>query len=220
MRFCRRNRLLFCLVFGAGGLALLGCVPPELQTQITQLEEGNRRLKIELDASNRQITEQADVIARQAKQIQTLVAIGPDRLEKLYYPTRIVLDELTGGADYDGKPGDDGVTVYLRPIDQDGHVIKAAGDIHIQLLDLAMPDGQKTIGEYTLDVDHARQHWYGRFLTQHYTIKCEWRPGKGPPTHSEITVRAEFTEYLTGKKLTAMSAVHVTLLPGASATVK
>jgi hypothetical protein len=201
--------------FLAGLLIALqpGCDLPDKDQKITQLEEKNKQLEETLEAKNQTITQQANTIADQKDRIQTLVALGPDRLKKLYYPTRIVIDPLTGGADYDRKPGDDGVTVYIKPIDEDGDVIKAAGHIYIQLLDLAQPEAKKLIGEYSLDVDHARKQWHGRFLTNHYTVKCPWQPGKGAPEHREITVHVEFMEYLTGTKLTATHTCKISLPP-------
>ena len=196
-----RGVLLGGVWIGLGG----GCEQPDKANRIAELEKENLRFEAALDEKDAKLSRQADTIHDQAQRIETLVGLGPDRLKKLYYPTRVVIDAMTGGADYDGKPGDDGVTVYLKPVDQEGHVIKAAGYIYVQLLDLAMPEGQKLLGEYALDVDHARKQWYGRFLTNHFTMKCPWQPGKGAPKNREITVRVEFIEYLTGTKLTVPS---------------
>ncbi|MBN1341169.1 MAG: hypothetical protein JXQ73_00730 [Phycisphaerae bacterium] len=188
-------------------LAAAGCDGPTTNERFRQLDLQVQELTDQVAKLNNDLATKNALIETQNKQITNLQRLGDKRLEKLYYVTGIQIERLTGGADYDGKPGPDGVTVYLQPLDQDGHVIKAAGDIRIQLFDLANPEGKRLLGEYRLDVDHARQAWHGRLMTQHYTVKCPWPAG--PPTHDEITVRAEFTDYLTGKTFRAQKMVKI-----------
>ena len=197
-------------VLGAGALiGAAGCDGAGTNERFRQLDGQIRSLTDQVDKLTQDAAVKDALIDAQQKQITTLQGLGNKRLEKLYHVTAVQLDRLTGGDDYDGKPGDDGVTVYLQPVDQDGHVIKAAGGIRIELFDLANPNGQLRIGEYRLDVDHARKAWHGRLMTHHYTIKCPWRIG--PPKHDEITVRAEFTDYLTGKTYRGQKLVKVRL---------
>jgi len=197
-------------VLGAGALlAATGCDGAGTSERFRQLDGQIRDLSDQVDKLTRESAVKDALIEAQQKQITTLQGLGNKRLGKLYHVAAIKLDRLTGGDDYDGKPGHDGVTVYLQPVDQDGHVVKAAGGIRIELFDLANPDGQLRIGEYRLDVDHARKAWHGRLMTHHYTVKCPWRIG--PPKHDEITVRAEFTDYLTGKTHRSQKPVKVRL---------
>lgn len=137
--------------------------------------------------------------------------ISDEDLERIFYPEKLVIDKLSGGSDYDGRPGDDGVTVYLRPVDREGNVIKVVGDISIQLYDLAAPPQQNFIGEYKIPVDQAGRLWHGKFLTNHYTIKCPWP--HGPPKHTEITIRATFVDYLTKRVISAQTTCTVKLPP-------
>jgi len=188
-------------------VGMVGCNAEATNERFRQLDQQVRQLSGQVDKLNGELAAKEALIEAQRQQITTLQRLGDKRLEKLYYVTALQIDRLTGGANYDDKPGDDGVTVYLRPVDQDGHVLKAAGEIRIQLLDLANPDGQHLLGEYRLDVDHARKAWHGRLMTNHYTIKCPWRTG--PPAHDDITVRAEFTDFLTGKTFLDQKLVKI-----------
>ncbi len=199
-------------MFAASSLwvaGLLGCDGGTAAERFRQLEQENLQLRDKVEKLNEDLASKKALIDAQRQQLANLRRLGKDRLDKLYHVAKIEIERLSGGADYDGKPGDDGVTVYLQPLDQDGHVIKAAGNIRIQLFDLANPDGKHLIGEYRLDVDHARKAWHGRFMTNHYTVKCPWR--KSPPTHREITIRAEFTDYLTGRTFRAQRVVEIAL---------
>lgn len=169
--------------------------------RISQLEETIAKKDNELAA-------QLSTINELNKQLLAARQIKPERLDKLFYPERLEFDKLTGGEDYDNQLGDDGVTVYLKPVDRDGDVIKVAGDIRIELFDLAQT-GDNVVGRYEVGVDDVRKLWYGKFMTQHYTIRCPWL--KGPPAHNEITVRATFRDYLTQRVVTAQTVVTVRL---------
>ncbi len=203
-----RRSDLVVLLMGAGVLAALtGCDGATTRERFRQLDQQVSELTDRVDTLTQDLAAKNAVVEAQRKQIETLQRLGDKRLAKLYHVTEIKLERLTGGADYDGKSGDDGVTVYVQPVDQDGHVIKAAGDLRIELFDLANPDGKRRIGEYRLDAEHARKHWHGRLMTNHYTIKCPWRAK--PPVHDEITVRVEFTDYLTGRTFRAQKSVKI-----------
>jgi hypothetical protein len=123
---------------------------------------------------------------------------------------------MSGGADYDGKPGHDGVTVHVRPYDADGYTVKAPGRIEVQLTDLTDPSNPQTLAVCTIhDAEELRESWYGRFWTDHYTIKCPFKAGAGPPESGKVVVRAKFVDYLTGKTLTDVQEVEV-IAPGAT----
>jgi len=198
-----------CVLLVVGLSVVAGCDGPTARERFRQLDVENRALSDQVEKLTNENATKNALIEAQRKQIKTLQRLGDKRLEKLYHVTAIKLERLTGGADYDGKPGDDGVTVYIQPVDQEGHVIKAAGEIRVELFDLANPDGQRRIGEYRFDVDHAPKHWHGRLMTHHYTVECRWRVR--PPTHDEITVRVEFADYLTGRTFRTQKAVTVKL---------
>ncbi len=184
----------------APGCANMGQVT-EYERQIAELEGEVR----ERDKRLLQFKAQVDEYRRRLEGARNF-KFDPS---KVFSPTQLVIDPLTGGSDWDGRPGDDGVTVYLKPLDRDGDIIKAAGEIKIQLLDLAAE--AKSLGVYTVPVDDVGKIWYGKMMTQHYTVRCPWN--RGPPEHSELTVRAVFVDYLTQRVLTAQSTCTVQLPP-------
>jgi hypothetical protein len=193
----------------AVGMALwtVGCVSTTeigLRNEIIGLREQLRQKDNELVAQRASLDEVA-------RQLAVARSISEDDLKRVFYPERLVIDKLSGGADYDGKPGDDGVTVYLKPVDPAGDVIKVAGDIRIQLYDLAAPPGKNLIGEYVVPVDQVGKLWQGKLWTNHYTIRCPWPAA--PPEHSEITIRATFVDYLTKRVVSAQSTCQVKLPP-------
>jgi len=180
----------------------------ELRRELARLREVVETQQRELEA--RQIT-----IAELNQQLQQARGLTDEDLEKIFYPERIVIDRLTGGDNYDDQPGDDGVTVYVKPIDRDGDPVKVAGDIRIELYDLANPPDRNLVGRYEIPVDEVSKLWYGKLATYHYTIRCPWQ--HGPPAHNEITVRVIFRDYLTGRVMTSQTVCTVHPAPADSA---
>ncbi len=171
----------------------------------------NNRLRDELRTKDAKLVAKQTELDATHRQLDVARAISENDLKKLFYPEQVVIDRLTGGANYDDQPGDDGVTVYLRPIDQHGDAIKIAGDVTIQLYDLAEPHDRCLIGEYTIPVDQIGKLWHGKLLTGHYSIKCPWP--KRPPKNPEVTVRVTFVDYLTKRVVAAQTTCSVDLPP-------
>ena len=179
--------------------ALPGCggVNPFQDKKVKQLTADLASARAETELARKDAADARTQLAGKQKRIDTLVAIGPDRLKKLYKVTSLKLGQYTGGADLDGQPGDDGVKVFLRPIDANGDTIKAAGSVTIQLYDLAQPSDKTLIGKYEWSVDQVAKKFSAGFMAYHFTFTCPWK--NGPPKHDRITVRIEFVDYLTGK---------------------
>lgn len=203
-----RRRLLLASLLG--WLALLpsaGCPSAaelELRRRVDQLTG-------QVTEKDHQLAAQRLTIEQLHQQLGQVRGLTPEDLEKTFYPEKIEIASLSGGDDYDGRPGDDGVTVYLRPLDRDGDAVKVAGDIRVELYDLANPPDQNLIGVYSIGVDQVSQLWYGKFATYHYTVRCPWKDG--PPRHDEITIRATFVDYLTQRVITAQTACKISPAP-------
>ncbi len=161
----------------------------------------------------REVARRDGSIADLQRQITHLKAFGPDQPADLFAPIEIEIASLSGGADYDGKPGDDGVTVHLRPRDRDGDVVKVPGRIKIQLLDNTDLNRPRIIGVYEFtDPDELCKAWHGKFGTRHYTLKCPFPPRAAIPDARRLTVSVEFVDYLTGATLTATREVSLSLV--------
>ncbi len=195
-------------------LLLLGaCLLPGCWTRPD--EECTRQLQAareEVVRQRDQLLAQKAALDKLTAQLDTVRGISPQDLERIFRPVKLQLASLTGGYDKDNRPGDDGVVVYLQPLDEEGDVLKVAGEIRIQLYDLAAPPAQNLVGEYVIPVDEARKLWYGKFMTNHYTVYCPWPPA-GPPRHPEITIQATFVDFLTQRVLTAQQTCTVKLPP-------
>jgi len=199
-----------CTVMIAVGTAwLCGCADGVSPTE-RRLRQQVDALELDRDRCLQELADHDAQIALLHRQIENQRHLKGINLDDLFVVDRIELVSRSGGADYDDQPGDDGITVYLKPLDRDGDAVKVAGDIRIELYDLANPSGQKLIGEYVVAVDQASTYWYGKFATYHYTVRCPWQ--QGLPKHNEITIRATFVDYLTQRVMTAQTVCTVELL--------
>jgi hypothetical protein len=194
--------VLLCLV------AACNTVPgPKYQDAERRALQGDERIA-QLEAEIGQLDERIQDLKTQAQALS-----GYDeqaRRDQLVVPVRIAFERMSGGYDDDGTPGDDGLMLYIQPIDRDGHVIKAAGTLDVRLFDLSNPPNAIEITRYHFDPENARKLWYGRLMTNHFTVKCPWPPD-GPPKHKTVTARAVFTDLLTGESFEAQQAFDVAL---------
>ena len=203
----RRRTLAIAPLLACLTLMTVGCentAELDLRRQVGALSD-------QVAEKDRLISSQQSTIKKLNRQLQQTRGLTDDDLTKIFYPEKIVIDDLSGGDDYDGEPGDDGVTVYLQPIDRDGDAVKVAGDIRIELYDLQNPSGQKLIGDYVYPVDKVSRLWYGKLSTYHYTLRCPWK--SGPPAHAEVTIRATFVDFLTQRVISTQEVCTIDL-PG------
>lgn len=198
---------------GVVGLLLLVAGGCDQATSCLDVRQEAEQLQRALRDRDDRLAAQQATIDELTQQLGVARRISEDDLKRIYYPERLEIDRLTGGYELDGQPGDDGVTVYLKPIDRYGDVLKVAGDVVIQLYDLAAPPGENLIGQYPVGIDQLAKLWHGQLMTGHYTVKCPWPDAAHAPRNPEITVRAVFVDYLTKRVVSAQSTCTVKLRP-------
>lgn len=206
-----RSHLNLAVLAICGLFTLFGCnfVPAE-KFQATQRQLQLTEEKVQgLEART---AEHEETIRTLRAQLAELRGQDVDALEMLVVPERIEFAKLSGGYDDDGQVGDDGIVLFVQPIDKDGHVVKAAGTLKVTLLDLCNPAASKVVAERSFDAAKTRSLWYGRMWTHHFTVRCPWPEGK-PPECNEITAHVVFTDLLTGRSLKAQEVFTIKLPP-------
>lgn len=190
---------------------LTGCEDMQRQREIN-VEDQRDAAIAQADELAKQVVELSAKADSQKKQIETLQELGPKRMENVFTVEAIEIGRHSGGLDTDRKPGHDAVAVFLKPLDKQGHVIKAAGDVKIQLFDLAQPKDQMLFAEYTYPVKDIGRHWAGGLLANQYSFRLPFPDGK-IPAHPDVNLRVTFTDYLTGKTLTAQKLLKLSPPP-------
>src|SRR5438105_3260874 len=104
---------------------IAGCAAPNSAN--IQLRKQNQSLRDQIAQLNRR-HEADDATIKGLENGGTAVQVLPTgRTERLFTVHGLKLGRLTGGADLDpAKPGDDGIKIYIVPIDDDGDSLKAA----------------------------------------------------------------------------------------------
>jgi len=189
---------------------ILLCVPGCL----ARPDQANIVLRKQIQSLEAQVAElqrrhEADVATIRSLEAQrgTLPTLPADRLQQLFTASGIRLGRLTGGADLDpASPGDEGIKVYVVPIDQSGDELKAAGAFDVQLFDLSKPS-ENLLGQWHFSVEEAQQHWYGSALQYGYVLPCPWQ-GR-IPEHGELTLRVSFHDALTQRQFSIQKVIRV-----------
>jgi len=195
-------------LLGGALLFASGCGSPsaaniELRKQNQDLTAEVTRLKTEQQGA-------LQVIQGLRDSKGTVATLPTTRLAKLYTTHGLNFGRLTGGADIDPtKPGDEGLAVYVFPIDQHGQKLKAAGTFDIEAFDLADPSSS-LVGKWHLDLDQANAGWNSTLLEYSYAFMLPWQK---TPHHPDITVKVTFMDELTQTAFTAQKVVQVTLPP-------
>lgn len=193
------------LVIGHWSLVifLTGCRSPDkvnvqLRKDKQQLEEQIAGLQQQLQAAN------ARVSGFEAQR-GSLPTLPQDRLDKLFTVHGIKLGRLTGGDPSNDKGADEGLKVYLSPVDETGEALKATGAVEIEAFDLSL-GGDNRIGHWAIDSASLRARWrsLGSFRT--FVIECPWQKR---PQHSKLAVKVTFHDELTGRVYEQIQEVNV-----------
>lgn len=199
--------LCLCLL---GLTSLTGCVfgtsPSTVNIELRKEKQVLEARVAELEAKS---AGDARIIQSLRESRPTIPTLPPERLTRLFTTTGLELGRLTGGLDLDGnKPGDEGVKVYIAPVDAESQPIKMAGSFTIEVFDLADKENP-LIGVWTFDVAEVRKRWRGSFLDYNYVLECPWKDRV--PIHDELTIKIAFLDELTQTAFKTQTVVAVRL---------
>lgn len=190
--------------------AVAGCGPTKADPRVTQIQE----LEDRVEQQGRDLAAKDAQLQAQADQIQTLQGLGGDKaIDRLVHVSSIGIDQLSGGYDDDRDGRDDGLVIYLRLLDDEQDSIKAAGSVLVRVMDLAAAEGPVMLGEVSFGAEELKSMWYGRLMSSHYAIKVPLASLALPPARDRLTVRALYTDLLTGRAFDAQAEVAFTLTP-------
>jgi hypothetical protein len=179
----------------AGVLAFaVGCESGE-RVSLTEQIDTLRREKTSLE---RQI-EQFEAERQQFKgQLRVLAGLEGKTFENIYRVERVEVTRYTNLYDKDKDGRDEKLIVYIQPIDEQGDVVKATGEVDVQLWDLDRSAGEALLEKWHVGPGRLEQSWSATLLAINYRlvfdVSDELDAVEGP-----LTVKVTFTDYLTGK---------------------
>ncbi|MEX2288657.1 MAG: hypothetical protein WD648_16295 [Planctomycetaceae bacterium] len=199
--------VLMLAVFAGHGCAMRGNVDL-LEGRLRQQEDSLSQMQSQLSLTQNELS----ATRREADELRTQIAargektLLAEQAEVLYRAAGIEIDRLrSGGLESDGKPGDDVLTAAIVPHDHDGELLKLAGSVELELLDLTKPEAQQRIGKWAFDSDQSREHWHRGFLGSGYFFKV---PLQQKPENSKLVLHATLVTP-DGRRFNASETIRV-----------
>lgn len=174
-------RRVILLTFSAVALMAVGCLGRNraadyLQARLRVQEESISEMQAQLDKS----TSELQLARREADNLRTqLVEAGQPTLPAEQAAVLLRVSQvkfnsmLTSGLNQNDQPGDDRIVVNFSPYDDDGEVVKLPGRVHITAQDPALPEAERTVGDWRFTAEECRTHWVRGFLGAGYQFNLE-----------------------------------------------
>jgi hypothetical protein len=122
--------------------------------------------------------------------------------------THLFLNPLhTGGADFDGHPGDDGVRILVEPRNASGQFIPEAGALSVVLLDPERQGDAARIARWNFDLSSTRKMLASASPDQGLKLELPWPAAPPAANHLKMFVRYETSD---GRRLQTDRDVFVT----------
>jgi hypothetical protein len=149
----------------------------------------------ELEAQNKQLKQQVETLGSLDKNI---------RLENLYDIQSISIIGSTGiyTKEKGQKPR---LMVYFSPIDKIGDSIKAAGNVEVQLWNIANSANEAMIHKWDVGPGELNRNWGNALMNSFYRLELDLP--ENMPKKGDFVVRVSFTDYLSGKVITARRTI-------------
>lgn len=184
-----------CLALSGWAVLLLaGCAS---RGQLEMLEAEVRQHKDSLyraETKTSELESQLVLARREAELIRSQVAASggqaplPEQTGNLVRLSGVKINTLlSGGKDRDGQPGDDLLVTLISPHDEQGDLVKIAGEVEIEAYDMTRPGDDKRVGRWTFTPEQAAKAWHSGFVGSGLQFELPWQ---AVPENKELLVHA------------------------------
>ncbi|MHC4061549.1 MAG: coiled-coil domain-containing protein [Planctomycetota bacterium] len=184
------------LLAGCVLILAAGCennsIGPTDEDQISAL----RQEKAELTRRLEQAETETDQLEKRIQVLSGLPRQG--RPENIYSLKSIRITRYTNFYDKDKDGKKEKLIVYIKPIDDHGDIIKAAGAVDVQLWDLNKESGEALLGKWNVKPEELKKLWFATLLTINYRLTFDIAD-KVDKFDKPLTVKVVFTDYLSGR---------------------
>jgi len=139
-------------------------------------------------------------------QVRSLSALPKDQSNNPYEVMTIRIGKISNFFDKDNNGTQEKLVVYLQPMDAEGDVIKAAGTVVVQLWNLDNPSGEALLGQWQVSPAELRKLWFNSLTATAYRLTFD-RPADLEVFSTPLTVKATFSDYLTGETFRAQHVI-------------
>jgi hypothetical protein len=112
---------------------------------------------------------------------------------------------MTGGRNRDGQPGDDVLVAVVTPVDEHGDLVKLAGAIELEALDLTRPEAERVIARWTFSPEELRSNWRSGLFSAGYQFELPWPE---PPRSEELLLHGRLVT-ADGRQFDASHTIKV-----------
>ena len=144
--------------------------------------------------------EQTKAENEQLKKQNKVLAALPDNVkgENLCDIEEVQITKLTNLYDKDKDGKKELLIVYIQPIDGDGDVVKAPGEVEVELWDLEKEPGQAKLGDWQIKPKELSKLWFDTVMGTNYRLTFDIGEKAIDPTEP-LTVKVAFADYRSGK---------------------
>ena len=196
------SAVLICGCLSRGSTDLLHARLREQQSHIAETERQIALAQAELQRTRREADSLRAELARSGNG-----GLGAEQTEALVRVTKLQIHSLlSGGVNKDEQPGDDAFVAQLAPVDDDGEVVKLPGNIELTLIDPALPEDHRQVGQWKFTAEECRSRWTRGFTGAGYQFTM---PLEASPEHDSLVLHAKLTTS-DGRSFDASQIVRVT----------
>jgi hypothetical protein len=141
----------------------------------------------------------SDEVAQLTKQVEGLMGINKEaRTAALSTLKAVELSSKSGLYTNDKTKKKDRLVVYLKPIDDMGDAVKAAGEVNVELWNLNAKPENAMVAQWKVTPEELKKKWTSSLMSTHYKLDFDVS-SKLLGKEKELTLKTQFTDYLTGK---------------------
>jgi hypothetical protein len=141
------------------------------------------------------------------KQIKTLSGTREQAtFDDIHIIERVEITSYTNLYDKNDDGKMDTLIVYLKPSDAQADIIKASGEVDVELWDLSKPGAEAQLGKWHIKPDELKKLWFATLVTINYRLTFDVT-GKIEKYDEPLTVKVTFTDHLSGKTFKEQKAI-------------
>jgi outer membrane murein-binding lipoprotein Lpp len=198
-------QLCSCAILSCAVLVFSGCNSGQriaaLQTKIKNLTSENDELNAQLD--------QLDTDNKELEKRIVVLQDLPDDVKgiNLYDLVDVKIQNYSDLFDENDDGRLDTLIVRVQPIDSYGDIIKAAGNVDVELWNLNKPENQALIGKWHVGVKELKEDWVSAWGITNYRLSFDITD-KIAKFDEPLTIKMNFTGYLSGRVFQAQKVIE------------
>jgi hypothetical protein len=141
------------------------------------------------------------------KQVKTLSGAREQAtFDDIHSIERVEITNYTNLYDKNDDGKMDTLIVYLKPSDVQADIIKAPGEVDVELWNLNKPGAEAQLGKWHVKPDELKKLWFATLVTINYRLTFDIT-GKIEKYDEPLTVKVTFTDHLSGKTFKEQKAI-------------